>query len=38
MRIGGALSALLLAAFIWRMFRSERLRPHNVGIHREGTV
>ena len=38
MRIGGALSVLLLAAFIWRMFRSERLRPHNVGIHREGTV
>jgi protein SCO1/2 len=38
MRIGGALSALLLAAFIWRMFRSERLRPNNIGIHREGTV
>lgn len=38
MRIGGALSALLLAAFIWRMFRNERLRANNVGIQREGTV
>jgi protein SCO1/2 len=38
MRIGGALSALLLAAYIWHMFRTEKSRPNNIGIHREGIV
>jgi protein SCO1/2 len=38
MRIGGGLSALLLAAFIWRQFRNERRRGTLIGFHREGTV
>lgn len=38
MRIGGALSALLLGAFIWRQFRNERRRGTLVGFHREGMV
>jgi len=38
MRAGGVLTVILLAAFIWRMFRSERFRANDIGIHREGTV
>lgn len=38
MRAGGILTVLLLAAFIWRQFRNERLRAGHIGFHREGTV
>jgi protein SCO1 len=43
MKAGGALTVCLIAFFIWRMLRSEKLRTapasaHRAGVHREGTV
>ena len=38
MRAGGILTVLLIALFIWRLFRAERLRQAHPVIHREGTV
>lgn len=41
MRVGGALSVLILGFFIWRLYKGERLRAARMqapGIHREGTT
>ncbi|HEY6346870.1 MAG TPA: SCO family protein [Bryobacteraceae bacterium] len=38
MKGGGVLTVALLAFFIWRMFRSEKLRAVHARVHREGTV
>lgn len=41
MKAGGALTVCILAFFIWRMFKAEKLRAAHAGVHgvhREGTV